>query len=115
MDPITDRHGPHSNPTEPEQERQARNNAVLLRFGLLLGAAIMIASAVEAALFAPAFSSFLFIFAVGSGMAGAIVREPLLAPHLTRWDQAAGLLLLSLMAKAFVDPEVVRQATQSTL
>lgn len=115
MDPLADRHGPQSNPTEPEQERQARNNMALLRFGLMLGVAILIASAVEAAFFAPTLSSFLFIFAVGSGLAAAFAREPVLAEHLTRWDQAAGLMLLSLLAKAFIDPEVLRQATQGAL
>ena len=107
MSPISDH---HSEPQE-EQQRQARNNHALLRFAILLGVALAIASAAPGALFAASFSTFLFVFALGSAISASFVREPVLAPNLTRWDVAAGLMALSILAKAFVDPAVVQQAT----
>ena len=107
MSPISDQHSDHPE----EQERQARNNAALLRFAVLLGAALIIAAATPPALFAATFSGFLFIFSVGSAIAAGLTREPLFAPVLTRWDQAAALMAFSILAKLFVDPAVVQQAT----
>ena len=107
MSPISDH---HSEPQE-EQERQARNNLTLVRFALLLGVALVIASAAPPTLFAATFSTFLFVFSLGSAISAAFARDHLFAPNLTRWDQAAGLLAVSILAKLFVDPDAVQQAS----
>lgn len=113
MSPISD----HSTdgPGGGEPQRQARNHDTLVRFGILLAAAAFIASTVPGVLFAATFSSFLFVFSLGSAIAGALAREPMGAGHLTRWDQAAALMALSILAKLFVDPEVLRQASSGAL
>lgn len=103
-----DRHD--RDPARQEQDRQARNQLTLVRFATLLAVATFIASSAPAALFAASFSSFLFLFSIGSALTAGLAREPLTPDFLTRWDQAAGLMALSLFAKLFVDPEVVRQA-----
>lgn len=95
---------------EEERIRWARNHDVLVRFGILLAVAVFIASSVPAPLFAATFSSFMLIFSIGSALAAGFARETLAPDHLTRWDQAAALMALSLLAKIFVDPELLRQA-----
>ena len=106
MSPISD---PHFEPQE-EQERQARNNVVLVRFAILLGSALAIAAVTPAPLFAATLSTFLFVFSFGSAISAIVAADSAWAPNLTRWDQAAALLAIGIFAKFFVDPAVVQQA-----
>ena len=109
MSPISDH---HSEPQE-EQERQARNTTALVRFALLFGVALVIASSAPPAFFAATFSSFLFVFSVGSAIAAGLARDALFAPTLTRWDQAAALMAISILAKFFVDPVTLQEAARA--
>lgn len=111
MSPISDH---HSEPQE-EQERQARNTNALVRFALLFGVALVIASSAPPAFFAATFSSFLFVFSLGSAIAAGLARDAIFASVLTRWDQAAALMAVSILAKFFVDPAITLQEAAGAL
>ena len=107
MTPISDHHSDQ----QEEMERQARNNAALMRFAILLAVAVTIAAMAPSALFAATLSSFLMVFSIGTALAAGLARDSVRSPFLTRWDQAAGLLFLAILAKAFVDPVALQQVT----
>ncbi len=72
----------------------------------------MLALPQPSALLAPVFSGYLLAAAVAAAFWGLLTRQNMLAPHLTRWDQAAMLLAASLFAGFFVDPEAAKQVIQ---
>ena len=89
------------------------NHAALVRFAAIFGAALLLALAAPKVLFAATLSSFLGMAAlVLAGMA-LFARETVWAPHLTRWDIAAGLHLLALFAGFFVDLAAVQDVLQA--
>ena len=86
----------------------AENNAALVRLAILFGLALAMALMAPRELFAATLSSFLGLAALGVAISGLIAREAVWQPHLTRWDVAACLHGLALLAGFFVEPESVR-------
>lgn len=86
----------------------AENNAALVRLAILLALAVAMALMAPRELFAATLSSFLGLAALGVAVSGFVAREAVWQPYLTRWDVAACLHALGLLAGFFVDPESVR-------
>ncbi len=99
-------------PDKRAPDHQVHNRRVFTRLGIMAAVALFMASAMPPALVAPALSSLLCLFAVASGMVAGLTSERLFADHLTRWDQGAFLLALSILAGLFVDPEALRVAVE---
>ena len=89
------------------------NNAAMVRFAVIFGAALLLAMAAPKVLFAATLSSFLGMAALALAGMALFAREPVWAPHLTRWDVAAGLHLLALFAGFFVDLTAVQEFLQA--
>jgi hypothetical protein len=98
----------HGMPTR-QDGRLAGNNAALVRLALLLGLGVAMALIAPDQLFAATLSSFLGLAALGVAVSALVAREAVWQPHLTRWDVAAWLHGLALLAGFFVEPDAVRQ------
>lgn len=85
------------------------NNAALVRLAVVLAVALVFSLAAPAALFAATFSSCLGLAALGIVVVAVMAREPVWQPHLTRWDVAATLHGLALLASFFVDTAAVEE------
>ncbi|MBI1206407.1 MAG: hypothetical protein GC191_03855 [Azospirillum sp.] len=83
------------------------NQASLLRIGLMLAMACLFASTAPAGLVLASLSSLLFLSAIGIAALAAVIGEHPLAPHFTRWDETAFLMLSSMIISALVDREAV--------
>ena len=88
-------------------DRQAHNAASIIRFAIMACAAVFGASFAPAGLTLALMSSLFLIGAMASGFAAIVVRERVWADHLTRWDEAAALFVLSGIAGMFVDAAVL--------
>lgn len=100
------------NAIDPNDPR-VQNRATLLRVGFLFAVAMLIASMMQPVFFAGSLSSMLFFGAVGAVIVALFLRErPLGSDRLTRWDEAAMLVLLSLVVGSFADPEAMRAALE---
>ena len=98
--------------TEPEDRpagdlREQRNRGALVTLLLLCTVMLLVASALPPVLVPPALSQLLAYASLAAVIVAALRRESVFAGHLTRWDQAAALLALSLAAGAFTDPASV--------
>lgn len=96
-------------PEPPDQFGRQRSRASLIRLGLFGVVALLIASTLPPQLMIAALSSFLWVGGLVSGLVAAFRAEPIGAPHLTRWDEAAVLMLASLAFGFFVDPQDMAQ------
>lgn len=85
------------------------NKASLLRLGLFGSIALLIASTLPPDLMIASLSSLLWVGALVSALVAGFLGEPVRAPHLTRWDEAAILMLFSLAFGAFVNPDAMVQ------
>lgn len=95
---------PHKDdaPRQGETSLAERNRQSLFRFAVMGLLSVALAFTAPAGLWIEAFSSLLFIGATTAAVVGGFQGEPLLnAPALTRWDEAAALLALSLLAGWF--------------
>ena len=84
------------------------NQRALQRFAWILGCGLALALSLPAILFAATFGSFTGLGAGIVATVALLAREEPFAPHFTRWDIAAALYALSLLAGLFVDVEAVR-------
>jgi hypothetical protein len=101
--------GGHFGPSD-----QDMNRASLLRLGLFVSIALLISSTLPPALLVASLSSLLWIGALVSAVAAAILGEPAMrVPHLTRWDEAAVLMALSLLLGLFVDQQAVMEQVET--
>lgn len=82
----------------------------LLSAGAVAAFALAFASTLDTPFVAPMFSELLTFGALGFAMAALFKQEPARAPHVTAWDQAALLLLFSLIGGLFVEPAALQQA-----
>ncbi len=83
--------------------RELANQRALNRFAWIFGAGLALSLGVPPLFFAATISSFT---ALSAGILATIAlfgRDSVFAPHLTRWDVAAGLYAISLLAGLFVD------------
>lgn len=100
------------NAIDPNDPR-VQNRATLLRVGFLFAVAMLIASTMQPVFFAGSLSSMLFFGAIGAVIVALFLREqPLGSDRLTRWDEAAMLVLLSLVVGSFADPEAMQTALE---
>lgn len=83
------------------QSPQARNTACLYRFGITVVLCLLFASVVPGGSVAAVLRSLLWMAAVVAAILGLIAREHPRAPTLTRWDEAAGHMALSLLLGFF--------------
>lgn len=104
--------GTDRRPLDPKDPR-VKNRATFLRVGLLFAVAALIASMMKPVFFAATLSTMLFFAAIGAAFAAMFLRErPTERKHLTRWDEAAMLLLVSLLVGSFADPNAMQTALQ---
>jgi ABC-type multidrug transport system permease subunit len=101
-----------SNPVLGSDPLALRNRQSLFRFAAMMMIAALIAASAPSALAAAAFSSLLFMGAMIAAGFALITGDPTSGPHLTRWDEAAALLALSLFTGFFVDQAAVEEAVR---
>jgi len=89
------------------------NTASLLRVGLFLSLALLIASTMPAPLMVASLSSLLWVGSLVSALAAALMRGPVFVPHLTRWDEAAMLMAVSLFLGFFVNQQAVMEHVEA--
>lgn len=89
-----------------------RNRDSLIRVALMAALALALASAAPPPLAMAVLSAILMIGASVAAGVALLRREVPLAPHFTRWDEAAALLGLSIAAGLMVDPVALEQAIQ---
>lgn len=99
-------------PLDPKDPR-VQNRATFLRVGLLFAVAMLIASTMRPVFFAGTLSTLLFFGSLGAAGAALFLHErPMNQRHLTRWDEAAMLLLVSLLVGSFANPQAMQEAMQ---
>jgi len=77
-------------PVDPNQEH-------LIRWGLTVAFSLFFASLYPLPVVPVMLGTFLLMGALGSCMAAGLRREPVFAPHLTTWDEAAASAALGLL------------------
>jgi hypothetical protein len=95
---------------EREPLASGSSRRALTRLGLITAVCFFFASMMPAGLIMATFSSLLTLGALGRVVFAALLREPLWAGYVTRWDQASVLLALSLISGWTVDPEAAAEA-----
>lgn len=85
------------------------DGVALFRLAWFIGAALLFALMVPQPLFAATMSAFLGIGALVLSLSALLIREPVWPSHLTRWDVAAILYLLSAFFGWFVDHAMVQE------
>ena len=88
-------------------DQQARNAKSYSRFGIMACTAVFGASFAPPGLALALMSSLFLIGAIASALAAGLTRERVWSDHLTRWDEAAALFVLSGVAGMFVDPAML--------
>lgn len=95
-----------------DQRRDPSIQESTLRVGIFVAVAVFLASLMPAALVALTLSNLLFMAAIMSSIVAVFVRDVPFASHLTRWDEAAALMGIALIAGAFVDPASAQAAIE---
>lgn len=88
-------------------------STAVMRVGAFCAVGFFLASHLPTAMVGLAFAQFLTVAALACATLGAILRQPLFAPVVTRWDEAATLGLIAMLAALTVDPAAVQQAAES--
>lgn len=93
---------------------RALNQASLLRLGLFLSIALLVGATTPPGMLLMVMSYMLWVGAIVSAVVAAFLSEKgWRAPHLTRWDESAVLILLSMGLKFFVDHQALMQQMES--
>lgn len=100
-------------PSTPHTDRSAADRAALARLAWFIGLALVLALIGPPELFGATFSAFLGAGALAVSLSATILREPVWAAHLTRWDMAAVLYALGTLFGWSVDRDAVRQFLQA--
>jgi hypothetical protein len=102
----------HSAPTigSSGDDNAERNRLSLLRLGAMAAMTLVLASFAPAGLTIAALSSLSFVSALVIATFALLYGERANAAHLTRWDEAAAMMALSLGTGMFVDPAAVEAA-----
>jgi hypothetical protein len=95
---------------EREPEGTGSSRRWLIRLGLIVAICFLFASMMPAGLIMATFSSLAMLGALATAVLAALLREPVWANHLTRWDQASLLLALGLIAGWTADPDAAAEA-----
>ena len=99
-------------PSNPPTDGLAADRAALVRLAWLIGLALVLALVGPSELFGATFSAFLGVGALAVSLSATILREPVWVVHLTRWDMAAVLYILSALFGWSVDRDAVQQFLQ---
>ena len=94
-------------------EPRVINQIALMRIAMAFALSLLMASTAPAGLVLPFFNSMLFFWAVGASIVAAAMGERLLAPTLTRWDEAVACGLGCMVSGWFIDPAAVPQAVEA--
>lgn len=94
------------------QDEPDRNTQSLIRIAAIGAISLVLASIAPPGLVVASLSSLLFIGAMVSLAIGALQGERLFPDYLTRWDEAAILLLASTIAAALVDADEIQRLTE---
>ncbi len=95
-------------PNREHLEPNERNAARVIEGALAFAICFLIASFGARELFAASLSSLLMFAAFFSAAQAQISAEPINPGHLTHWDAAVALLLISVALSWLVDPEAIR-------
>jgi hypothetical protein len=91
----------------------AADQIALYRLAWFIGLALILAMIAPPPLFAATLSSMLGLASLMLALGAMLLREPALLPHLTRWDVAAILYVLSVAFGWFVDDAEVSDFLKS--
>lgn len=83
------------------------NRQVMTRFALRLAVALAFVVFLAPELRMLAFSSFMVIASLITGLIGLIRQEPFNGPTLNHWDEALAFLAMANLAGAFTDPQTL--------
>lgn len=100
-------------PRDTEVDTATLNTRALINVGFVSALALLVASLMPSALVPPTFAQFLAWASMGASIVALLRGERWNDRWLTGWDQAAMLILLSLVAGMFTDPEAVELALES--
>ena len=93
---------------------RALNQASLLRLGLFVSIALLVGSTTPPGMLFAVVSSMLWVGAIVSALVAAFLAEKAWrAPHLTRWDESAVLILLSMGITFLIDQHAVTQQMET--
>jgi len=96
---------------QADDERcRIRNRQSLVRVALMTGVSAALASMAPAGLALASFGSLLLVGSLVAAGFALVTAERPMSMHLTRWDEAAALLGLSILVSAAVDPMAAEQA-----
>jgi hypothetical protein len=95
--------------TRPGSHGPSPDRFALFRLAWFIGIALALALMAPQPLFAATFSALLGMGSFAVALGATVLREPLWPEHLTRWDVAAILYLLSGIFGWFVDRDAVRE------
>lgn len=99
-----------SAPDASEVARNHRNRLGFIRVGVMAATTLVLASFAPAGLAIATFGSLALISSIVIATFAMIYGERTNAGHITRWDEAAAMMGLSLAAGLFVDPAAVEAA-----
>lgn len=90
------------------------NTRSLTRFAVLAGFSVFLSLLWPQPVFPVMLAGFLFINAVVSAAIALYRRDPVSAPHFTRWDEAAAFYVCSFLAGLFIDQAVIENILAET-
>lgn len=92
----------------PNSDQHGHDNRdAMIRFGLCAALAFLFASSAPSGLMPAVLGALLTIGAMATATLATLLGEDPFADHLTRWDEAAALMLGSMIASHMVDPAVI--------
>ena len=100
----TNTHDDHNRRSSDPSDRNAES---LIRFGLIFAISFLIASTMPSEAVAATLSALLSIGGFVSANVALLNGERVFTGHITRWDEAAALMALSILAGWFVDTETL--------
>jgi|GEM_PF-1739748 len=109
---FTPAHGPDTHGSE-HSHLEDTNTSAVIRVGLLSLISALFAATAPPELFTASLSWLVFCAAGVSSLTAALIGDDPWAPHFTRWDDAAWLLMFSMIAGWLVDPEAVRSVIEA--
>lgn len=91
------------------------NMAMLQWFGMLTAASLLVAGQASMPLAIALLSALLLLFGASIGLVGLFAADRPSARHFTRWDVAAWLVALSVVAGHFADPAALASGVSLSL
>ncbi|MEI7608069.1 MAG: hypothetical protein WCJ64_11870 [Rhodospirillaceae bacterium] len=101
---------PTDRPTVDITDVCRANDSSRIRFGLIFSVCLLIASTAPAGLVLATFNSLIYLFSILAGILAVIKGHRLFAPHLTCWDEAAALVLMTGITDFMIDRQEVQAA-----